>query len=222
MTGLSTRRAIQALCAYVPLLCACACAYCSSTLYSFPYSSYKSKSFCKSILYSIYKSFCKSILYSINKSFCKSNFAINKTNFGVNKTIFGINKSVNFDYKIILFLSHIAFHMIHVPISIATFGFPPPPLPIIGVAYLSLECTSPPLSPLFSLLAAHPVSPENVQPPVQRPASETQAHLYCSAKKNCTCGGGTLDPFIETIPPAFASLSTAAGKSQLGVFRSET
>ena len=57
--------------------------------------------------------------------------------------------------------------------------------------------------------------------PVQRPASETQAHLYCSAKKNCTCGGGTLDPFIETIPPAFASLSTAAGKSQLGVFRSE-
>ena len=116
MTGLSTRLAIQALCAYVPLLCACACAYCSSTLYSFPYSNYKSiiysiyKSFCKSILYSIYKSFCKSILYSINKSFCKSNFAINKTIFGVNKTIFGINKSVNFDYKIILFLSHIAFH----------------------------------------------------------------------------------------------------------------
>ena len=30
-----------------------------------------------------------------------------------------------------------------------------------------------------------------------------------------------LDPFIETILPAFASLSTAAGKSQMGVFRSE-
>ena len=42
--------------------CACACAYCSSILYSIH----------KSILYSIHKPFCKSILYSIHKSFCKS------------------------------------------------------------------------------------------------------------------------------------------------------
>ena len=74
----------------VPFYCACACAYCSSILYSIH------KPFCKSILYSIYKSFCKSILYSIYKSFCKSILAINKTIFGINKTIFRINKSVNF------------------------------------------------------------------------------------------------------------------------------
>ena len=112
----------------VPFYCACACAYCSSILYSIHksilYSIHKPfcksilysihKSFCKSIyksiLYSIHKPFCKSILYSIYKSFCKSILAINKTIFGINKTIFGINKtifrinkSVNFNYKIILF-----------------------------------------------------------------------------------------------------------------------
>ena len=80
--------------ARVPFYYACACAYCSSILYSIH------KSFCKSIhksiLYSIHKPFCKSILYSIYKSFCKSILAINKTIFGINKTIFRINKSVNF------------------------------------------------------------------------------------------------------------------------------
>ena len=92
--------------------CACACAYCSSILYSIHksilYSIHKPfcksilysihKSFCKSIhksiLYSIHKPFCKSILYSIYKSFCKSILAINKTIFGINKTIFGINKTI--------------------------------------------------------------------------------------------------------------------------------
>ena len=104
----------------VPFYCACACAYCSSILYSIHksilysihkpfcksilYSIHKSfcksihKSFCKSIyksiLYSIHKPFCKSILYSIYKSFCKSILAINKTIFGINKTIFGINKTI--------------------------------------------------------------------------------------------------------------------------------
>ena len=93
---LTTSVDIPAIDTYVhaPFYCACACAYCSSILYSIHksfcksihksilYSIHKSfcksihKSFCKSIhksiLYSIHKPFCKSILYSIHKPFCKS------------------------------------------------------------------------------------------------------------------------------------------------------
>ena len=111
---------------HAPFYCACACAYCSSILYSIHKSFCKSihksilysihkpfcksihKSFCKSIhksiLYSIHKPFCKSILYSIYKSFCKSILAINKTIFGINESVYLLIKII------ILFLSHFAFH----------------------------------------------------------------------------------------------------------------
>ena len=103
---------------HAPFYCACACAYCSSILYSIHKSFCKSihksilysihKPFCKSIhksiLYSIHKPFCKSILYSIYKSFCKSILAINKTIFGINESVYLLIKII------ILFLSHFAFH----------------------------------------------------------------------------------------------------------------
>ena len=101
---LTTSVDIPAIDTYVhaPFYCACACAYCSSILYSIH------KSFCKSIhksiLYSIHKPFCKSILYSIYKSFSKSILAINKTIFWINDSVYLLIKII------ILFLSHFAFH----------------------------------------------------------------------------------------------------------------